>query len=71
MTTATAATSAASTTTVSTRRDRAAFVRIRPLARAAGSIMDAIGSRWNGFVDAGQLGPSTEVITSRHTGARI
>lgn len=67
----TATTTTATTTPVGTRRDRAAFVRIRRLARAAGSILGAIGSRWNDFVDAGQLGPSAEMLTGRHTGARI
>ena len=67
MTTATAS----STTTVDTRRDRAAFVHIARLAQAAGSVLGAIGSRWNDFVDAGQLGPSAGTATSRHTGGRI
>lgn len=67
----TATTTTTTSTTVGTGRDRAAIARIRRLARAAGSVLGAIGSRWNDFVDAGQLGPSAEVLTGRHTGARI
>ena len=45
--------------------------RGRRLALAAGSLRTAIGSRWNAFVEAGQLGPDAERSIGRHTGARI
>lgn len=61
----------ATTSTLGTRRGRAAFGHIRGLARLAGALLSAIGSRWNDFVDAAQLGPSAESMTGRHTGARI
>lgn len=61
----------ATTSNLGTWRGRAAFGHIRGLARVAGSLLSAIGSRWNDFADAGQLGPSAESVTSRHTGARI
>lgn len=61
----------ATTSTLRSGRGRAAFGHIRGLARVAGSLLSAIGSRWNDFVDAAQLGPGAESVTSRHTGARI
>lgn len=67
----TAANTVSSTTPADNRRDRIAFVRIPPLAKAAGSLLGAIGSRWNDFVDAGQFGPSAGTVISRHTGGRI
>lgn len=64
---------ATTTTTIAvdTHRDRAAFRQLRRMARAAGAILGATGSLWNDFVDAGQLGPSADAVTSRHTGGRI
>lgn len=62
---------ATTTPNIGTRRDQATLAHIRRLARAAGSVLATIGSRWNDFVDASQLGPSADVVTSRHTGGRI
>lgn len=61
----------ATTSPIGIRRGRTALVRIRSLGRAAGSVLAAIGSRWNDFVDSGQLGPGANSVISRHTGARI
>lgn len=61
----------ATTSHLGTRRGEATFGTIRRLARLARSTMAAIASRWNDFVDAGQLGPNAETMTGRHTGARI
>ena len=61
----------ATTSPIDIRRGRAALLRIRALKRAAGSLLVTIASRWNDFVDSGQLGPSADSVTSRHTGARI
>jgi hypothetical protein len=69
--TMTAANTVSSTTPAGTERDRVAHVSTARLAQTAGSLLRAIGSRWNALVDAGQLGPSTETMTSRHTGGRI
>lgn len=52
-------------------RRQAAAGQIRRLVLAGGPILASVVSRWNDFVDAGQLGPSAESVTSRHTGARI
>lgn len=59
------------TTNIGTRRGQAALGHTRRLAHVAGSLLKAIGSRWNDFVDAGQLGPSADAVSSRHTGGRI
>lgn len=64
-------TSTTTTIAAGTLRGRTAYLRARRLARAAGAILSAARSRWNDFVDAGQLGPSADAVTSRHTGARI
>ena len=61
----------ATTSSVGTPSGRIPIARVRRLALAVGSILAAIGSRWNGFVEAGQLGPDAERSISRHTGARI
>ena len=61
----------ATTTAIGTRRAAAAVAFIRRLARGGGSFMTAIGSRWNDVVDAGQFGPSSDSVMSRHTGSRI
>ena len=63
-------TATTASTTAGTHRGRAAL-GARRLARAFGSVLEAIGSRWNDLVAAGQLGPSADTVTSRHTGARI
>lgn len=59
------------TTNIDTRRGQATLAHARGMARAAGSVLAGVGARWNDFVDAGQLGPSAETTTSRHTGGRI
>ena len=59
------------TANVGTKQERTAVSRIRRLALAAGSLLAAIGSRWNAFAEAGQLGPEREREIGRHTGARI
>ena len=61
----------ATTSTLGTRSGRIAVARIRGLARGVGSFLAIIGSRWNAIVDAGQLGPNADTLTSRHTGARV
>jgi hypothetical protein len=61
----------ATTSNLDTLREQTTVPRIRRLALAAGSFLAAIGSRWNAFVDAGQLGPDAERSIGRHTGARI
>jgi hypothetical protein len=61
----------ATTTAIGTRRAAGAIAFIRRLARPGGSIMTAIGSRLNDVVDAGQFGPSGDIVISRHTGSRI
>jgi len=45
--------------------------RAQRLARLGGPLLVAIRSRWSDFVDAGQLGPDADTVTSRHGGARI
>ena len=59
------------TATVGTTQEQATVSRTRRLALAAGSLLAAIGSRWNAFAEAGQLGPDREREIGRHTGARI
>jgi hypothetical protein len=44
---------------------------VRRLALGAGWLATGIGSRWNAFVDSGQLGPSPYQEISRHTGSRF
>jgi hypothetical protein len=61
----------ATTSDLDTRRAQGTIPRIRHLAVAAGWLLAAIGSRWNAFVEAGQLGPDVERSIGRHTGARI
>jgi hypothetical protein len=61
----------ATTSDLDTRRALGAVPRARRLALAAGWLLAAIGSRWNAFVEAGQLGPDVERSIGRHTGARI
>jgi hypothetical protein len=64
-------TATTTTTDLGTRRGQATLAHIRSLALAGGSLLATIGSRWNDFVDAGQLGPSADSVISRHTGGRI
>lgn len=61
----------ATTSNLDSRAGHGTVARVRRRALAAGSFLAAIGSRWNAFVDAGQLGPDAERSISRHTGARI
>jgi len=61
----------ATTSPIDIQRRNAALRGIRALGRAAGSLLVTIAARWNDFVDSGQLGPSADAVTSRHTGARI
>lgn len=61
----------ATTSILGTRRGAATLAHVRRLVRGAGSILAAIGARWNDFADSGQLGPSAESAISRHTGSRI
>lgn len=62
---------ATTATTATAHRQQTVRGRVHRLARTVGSILATIGSRWNDLVDAGQLGPSADTVTSRHTGARI
>lgn len=61
----------ATTTAIGTRRAAAVAAFIRRLAHAGGSFMTAASSHWNDVVDAGQFGPSSDSVMSRHTGSRI
>ena len=61
----------ATTSNLDTRRRQATLVHLRRLARVAGSVFAAIGSRWSDIVDTGQLGPSADAVIGRHTGARV
>lgn len=61
----------ATTPTLGTRREAATLGHIGRLARGARAFLSSVGTRWSDFVDAGQLGPSAETMTGRHTGARI
>jgi hypothetical protein len=61
----------ATTSNLDTLREPTTVPRVRRLALAAGSLLAAIGSRLNAFVEAGQLGPDAERSIGRHTGARI
>lgn len=62
---------ATATAAATTHNQQTVRGRMHRLARIVGSILATIGSRWNDLVDAGQLGPSADTVTSRHTGARI
>jgi hypothetical protein len=44
---------------------------LRRVALGTRSFMAAFGPRWRAFVDAGQLGPDSETIIGRNSGARI
>lgn len=62
---------ATTATATAARRGATTIAQVRRLARGAASVLAAIGDRWNAFVDSGQLGPSAESATCRHTGSRI
>jgi hypothetical protein len=59
------------TSNIGTRREQRLIVVVRRMALGAGWLVAGIGSRWNAFVDSGQLGPSPDQSISRHTGGRI
>ena len=61
----------ATTAKAGTHQEQGTVKPIRRLALATGSLLAAIGSRWNAFAEAGQLGPDREREIGRHTGARI
>lgn len=67
----TATTTTPTTTTIDTHHAGAALTAARGARRGAASVFAAIGARWSDFVDGGQLGPSADTMTSRHTGSRI
>ncbi len=64
-------TATTTTTIVDTLRGGTALTRARRLGRGVASVLATIGARWSDFVDGGQLGPSADTVTSRHTGSRI
>jgi hypothetical protein len=59
-----------STSNDATHGQRVVYV-VRRMALGAGRLVAGIGSRWNGFVESGQLGPRNHQSISRHTGSRI
>jgi hypothetical protein len=59
------------TSEIGTRQGQGTMRRLRRTALMVGSLLAAIGSRWNDFVESGQLGPDAERTIGRHTGARI
>ena len=63
----------AATTTINrdTRRWHRVVHAMRRMTLGVGSLAHGIGSRWDAFVDSGQLGPSPDQSISRHTGGRI
>lgn len=54
-----------------TRRGQRVVLVVRRMALGAGWLAAGIGSRWNAFVESGQLGPSAYQDISRHTGGRV
>ncbi|MGH2380463.1 MAG: hypothetical protein ACRDG7_04490 [Candidatus Limnocylindria bacterium] len=48
----------ATTSNIDTRRGQGTMRRVRRLALATGSLLRAIGSRWDDIVESGQLGPA-------------
>lgn len=61
----------ATTSTLGTRQGHRMVAQVRRLALGVGSLLAAIGSRWDAIVESGQLGPDTQRSISRHTGGRI
>ena len=63
----------AATTTINrgTRRWQRVLHAMRRMTLGVGSLALGIGSRWDAFVDSGQLGPGPDQVISRHTGARV
>lgn len=55
----------------SARRGQRVIVVVRRMALGAGWLAAGIGSRWNAFVESGQLGPSAYQDISRRTGSRF
>jgi hypothetical protein len=64
-------TATTSTTDLGTQHQKRVVYVVRRMALGAGWLAAGIGSRWNAFVESGQLGPSAEHSISRHTGSRI
>jgi hypothetical protein len=64
-------TATTSTTDLGTQHGKRVVYVVRRMALAAGWLATGIGSRWNAFVDSGQLGPSVHSSISRHTGSRF
>jgi len=64
-------TAASITTNPGTRRGQRMIYVVRRMALGAGWLAAGIGSRWNAFVESGQLGPSPYQEVSRHTGSRF
>lgn len=60
----------ATTSNLVRRRAQGMVAGVRRLALVAGSFLAAVRSRWNAFVESGQLGPDMERSISRHTGGR-
>ena len=60
-----------SASTLGSRHGQRVLLVARRLARGAGALAFGIGSRWNAFVDSGQLGPSPYQEVSRRTGSRF
>ena len=52
-------------------QSRTSFGLLRRVARNAASLLAICASRWNDVVSTGQLGPSGDVVISRHIGGRI
>ena len=59
------------TSELGTRQGQGTVRHLRRMALMVGSLLAAIGSRWNDFVESGESGPDAERMIGRHTGARI
>ena len=59
------------TTIPGTRRGHRVIHIVRRVALGTGWLVAGIGSRWNAFVESGQLGPSAYQDISRRTGSRF
>lgn len=62
---------AISASTLGGRRGQRVLHIVRRMALGAGALALGIGSRWNAFVDSGQLGPTQYSEVSRRTGGRF